>query len=214
MSKQNKQGQRNGKNNKPPGRKNKTKKTEMKKISASFAELSLANYSAKEVELDKKEEELDERQGALSMMEIFLNSKKTELNEKESELNEKEARLSAKEVELKSLIITTIGDRWKNLDFLKDHCLRVYGKRVRTFHEGWKYIFPSEYQWIKEEQDRLSKMTKEELVNILDGQRFTRSTCEDYHFRFDAIVDKAKCQGTRVDVYYNLFNIEELIEQK
>ena len=150
----------------------------------------------------------------LSTKEAQLAKLKAKLSKKEAELSKKEAELSKKEDGLNDFVIRIIGDKWKDLDFLNEYCIRVHGKQVRTLHAAWECIFPNEYTWISEEQKNLVKMTKEELESTLFLENTTRSTSYCDLFNFATVVNKAKRKYNRVDVYYDLFDIRELIKKK
>ena len=146
----------------------------------------------------------------LTTKEAELTTKEAELDKRQVELDEREAELSIKE---ENLVLETIGIKWRNLNFLKDYCWNVHRKRVRTFHEAWKYIFPRIYVWIEEEKKRLVNKPKKHLKIIQDTKKMCRSTSYEILYNFKFVVDRASIRGCGVDVYYDLFDIKEIIKE-
>ena len=111
--------------------------------------------------------------------------------------------------------INHVSDRWNDLLFLQEYTNENLGVNPTSLYEAWELLFPSIYPWIKEEID---KMTHEKIMELIEYQNsenyFPRTSGYNTLSNFSFVIDKVKFYEYKVDIFYDIFDMDFLLREK
>jgi hypothetical protein len=111
--------------------------------------------------------------------------------------------------------IRIIKYRWNDLNFLKGYINQQLGLKPTSLMEAWELLFPSLYPSIKEEYEKLNFERIDIFKYYKDSVHFfPRSSGYNTINNFCNVIKKIKIYGAQVDVFYDIFNIDEMYEEQ
>ena len=109
-----------------------------------------------------------------------------------------------------------INYEWNNLSYLQEYIMNNHlGIIPTSLMEAWRILFPSLYPLIVEERNKLSFTALTHILEYKNSDYFL-PRCTSYKTLnyFSAVVSKVKFYKSGVDVFYDLFDIDQLYTEK
>ena len=109
-----------------------------------------------------------------------------------------------------------INYEWNNLTYLQEYIMNNHlGIIPTSLMEAWRILFPSLYPLIVEVRNKLSFTALTHILEYKNSDYFLpRSTSYKTLNCFSAVVSKVEFYKSGVDVFYDLFDIDQLYTEK